>query len=223
MGPALAMTPRCHWITSPPRASWAAAPASRRFDGTPAAPAFTARGGLPGHAPEVGRGTRRDQREAVSSKTGLVSKHHPKVHPTPTGALRRRRKRLTTRPACEPSLTGPSPGGGEPAAFEWPRGRERTSIGTGRALSLAQPPCSAERGRQSPHVCWVRLVPGPRGQESRLLPITSRVAAGPPSPLPPSPRSRGQNSLTVPGRRKYCLLTQRALCGFGPDRGDFSL
>ena len=154
--------------------SLAAAPAARRFDGTPAAPdLLTNRGGhRPGRGPGVGRGTNRDQREAVSLVAGLVPKHHPKVLPTPTGPRpRRRRKRLTTRPAREPRLTGLSPEEMSPPLFEWPRCRGRTSIGTGRGSSPAQPPGPAGPGRRSPHECWVRLARGRRGQESRPLPI----------------------------------------------------
>src|SRR5262249_26071210 len=98
------------------------APASCRFDGTPAVPAVTVRGGPPGHASAVGRGTRRDQREAVSVMTGLVPRHHPKVHPTPAGAPRRRRERQTTRPAREPSRTGPCLRAGEPAELRMATG-----------------------------------------------------------------------------------------------------
>jgi transposase len=39
----------------------------------------------PGRGPGVGRGTKRDQRAAVSLRTGLVPRHHPNVHPTPAG------------------------------------------------------------------------------------------------------------------------------------------
>src|SRR5262245_43445194 len=84
-----------------------------------------------GGAPGVGRGTKRDQRDAVSESTGLVPKHHPKVHPTPVEPPpRKRRNRPTTRPRRELRLTGLSLGGDEPAALEWPRSGERTRIGT---------------------------------------------------------------------------------------------
>src|SRR5436309_11394449 len=88
MGPAVAMTYPCHGTLSPPGMSSAAAPAPCRLDGTPAAPdLFTVRGGRPpGPDPGVGRGTKREQREAVSRSTGLVPKHHPKAHPTPAGS-----------------------------------------------------------------------------------------------------------------------------------------
>jgi hypothetical protein len=57
----------------------------------------------------------------------------------------RRRHRLTIRPAREPGLTGPSPAGGEPGAFDGPRGRERTRIGTGQGTipGTAAWPCGA--------------------------------------------------------------------------------
>src|SRR5262249_11642251 len=60
--------PRCPGPRARRRVSWAAAPASSRLDGTLAAPAFPVRRGLAGHAAEVGRGTQREQREAVSGK-----------------------------------------------------------------------------------------------------------------------------------------------------------
>src|SRR6266540_1500137 len=100
--------------------SSAAAPAARRLDGTPAAPDFLADRGdqQAGCGPGVGRGTKRDQRDAVSVSTGLVPKHHPKVHPTPAGPPPTKRShRLTTRPAREPDLTGLSLRGDEPAAL----------------------------------------------------------------------------------------------------------
>jgi hypothetical protein len=95
-----------------------------------------------------------------------------------------------------------------------PVSNERVS-GPARTCSPAQRPRSAEWGRPSPHVCWVRLVGGLGAPEPRLLPIASRVAAEPPSPLLQSTRNRGKKRLTVPGKEKYCLLTRRALCGFG--------
>src|SRR6202051_639560 len=99
--------------------SWAATPAAPRLDGTPAAPAFSDRGGTrPGRGPEVGRGTQRDRREAVSASAGLAPRRHPNVHPTPFGSWPpRRRNRLTTRPRREPYRTGLSLGGDEPAVF----------------------------------------------------------------------------------------------------------
>lgn len=99
------MTPNCHWTTSPLWESWAATPAARRFDGTPAVPAFTVRGGQPlGHAAAVGRGTN-EISVTLSQVNGLGAEAPSQVHPTPVAAPRRRRKRLTTRPDREPSLT----------------------------------------------------------------------------------------------------------------------
>src|SRR5438105_3747304 len=82
------MTPRCQGTPSPPGVSAAAAPVACRFEGTPAAPDFllTAVIRTPGRDPVGGRGTTRDQRVAVPGNTGLVPKHHPKVHPTPAGS-----------------------------------------------------------------------------------------------------------------------------------------
>ena len=127
---------------------------------------------LPGRAAAVGRGTRRDQRGAVSVTTGLVPKHHPKVHPTPAGAPRRRRNRRTTRPAREPSLTGPSSCRGEPADL-----RMATAPGTdeyrdrpGRCPRHSRPALRSGACR-SPHVCWVRLV---RGAGPGAAPVADR-------------------------------------------------
>src|SRR5438105_2545121 len=114
------MTPHCHGATSPPWVSSAAAPAARRFDGTPAAPDLLAdRGGLSsGRGPGVGRGTKRDQRQAVSLSTGLVPRHHPRSsRPPPGHSPEGGGHRLTTRPSREPCLTGRSLGGDEPAAL----------------------------------------------------------------------------------------------------------
>src|SRR5206468_283623 len=100
-------------VTEPrvrPGMSLAAAPASSRFDGTPAAPALLVRGGPPGDAAEVGRGTKRDQRDAVSVRTGLVPRHHPRPTRPPPQRPGEGGNRLTTRPAREPCLTGPSLG-----------------------------------------------------------------------------------------------------------------
>src|SRR5271168_2893320 len=89
--------------------------------------------------------------------------------PPPSRGPPRRRNRPTTRPDREPTLTGLSPRGDEPAVLRLATGpgtyeyRDRPGL-----RSPAQPPCSAERGRRSPHECWVRLVFGLRGQESRL-------------------------------------------------------
>jgi hypothetical protein len=44
-------------------------------------------------------------------------------------------------------------------------------IGTGRGVVPGTAALFCGAGRQSPHVGWVRLVPGPRGRELRLLPI----------------------------------------------------
>jgi hypothetical protein len=128
--------------------SWAAAPATRRLEGTPAAPAFLAdRGGQrPSCGPGVGRGTKRDQRAAVSRSTGLVPRHHPKSsRPPPDRSHEEGDNRRTTRPRREPCLTGLSLGGDEPATLEWPRRGERMRIGTGRGLipGTAARPCGA--------------------------------------------------------------------------------
>ena len=130
---------------------------------------FFGRDGAGGRGPQVGRGTKRDRREAVSPGAGLAPKRHPHVHPTPTNrGPQRRRHRPTTRPNREPCLTGLSFIGDEAAVF-----RLATASGTNQyrdrpgLRSLAQPPGSAERGRQSPYACWVRLVFGLRGPEPR--------------------------------------------------------
>ena len=152
--------------------SWTVAPAARRLEGTPAAPAFPERGGTrPGRGAGAGRGTERDRREAVSGSAGLAPRRHPKVLPTPSGPRPSKEggHRPTTRPGREPCLTGLSLGGDEPADFRLATGpgtneyRDRPGL-----CSPAQPPCSAGRGRRSPHECWVRLVRGLRGQEPRL-------------------------------------------------------
>jgi hypothetical protein len=162
----------------PARVSSAAAPAARRFDGTPAAPDFPIdRGGptagpRPGHGPGVGRGTKRDQRDAVSLSTGLAPKRHPtSSRPPPGRRPRSRRNRLTTRPAREPCLTGLSPGEiARRSSNGHGAGNGCVSGPAGTPLP-AQPPGPAGPGRRSPHECWVRLVRGLRGQESRLPPI----------------------------------------------------
>src|SRR5262249_16969864 len=131
------------------------------------------------------------------------------------GARGVRGKGLTARPAREPRLTGPSPEEVSPSLFEWPRGRERTSIGTGRdALPGTAAPLHGAGPPES--ACALgEARPRPSGRGPRLLPIASRVAAGPPSPLPAVTQEPRPQRLTVPGRGNYCLLTPRALCGFG--------
>jgi len=171
--------------------SWAAAPASCPFDGTPAVPAYTLSGGPREHAADVGRGTRRDQREAVSVNTGLVPKHHPRS-PRPPPQRARRRKRRTTRPAREPSLTGPCPRGGEPAAF-----RMATEPGTNAYRDRPGRCPRHSRPALASRAAGVRMCVGcgssvALGQESRLLLIASRVATEPPSPRLLSTRDRGE-------------------------------
>ena len=221
--------------------SWAAAPAARRFDGTPAAPAFSDRGG---HDRAAARG-RVGGRNEIGARpshvvAGLAPRRHPKVHPTPAGPRpRRRRNRPTTRPAREPCLTGLSLGGDEPAVF-----RMATAPGTNEyrdrpgLVPRHSRPDPAGRGRRSPHECWVRLVLGLGGQESRLpsidkpgrRPMPFAAAAVTPEKRrqrnaePPWPwklfsldsenlmRVRRQRNAEPPrGRGNYSLLTARTL------------
>src|SRR2546423_1235318 len=110
--------------------SLAAAPTAGRFDGTPTAPACTDRGG-PHTRPWPGGGSGDTTRSACSclGKEGLGATAPPQGPPAPhRPAAQRRRNRPTPRPDREPSLTGLSFRGDEPAAFEWPRHRERMSI-----------------------------------------------------------------------------------------------
>jgi hypothetical protein len=62
-----------------------------------AANGATAKVGLPG--PGVGRGTKRDQREAVSLSTGLVPRHHPSGPPDPRQAAAQEEEAIARRPA----------------------------------------------------------------------------------------------------------------------------
>src|SRR5262249_59126204 len=85
-----------------------------------------------------------------------------------------------------------------PPSFEWPRGRARTSIGTGRdTLPGTAAPLG---GGGPPESAWVlgAARPWPWGQGPRLLPMTSRGAAGPPSPPLLAPPDPGPKSLTPP-------------------------
>src|SRR5262249_13668904 len=119
----------------------------------------------------------------LSQVNGLGAEALSQVPPTPPAAPRRRRKRLTTHPGREPSRTGPLPGAGESAAFEWPRSRERMGIGTGRGVAPGT--AALVRGVGPPEsACGLGAVrPWPAGRGPRLLPRTSRVAAPSPSPL----------------------------------------
>src|SRR5262245_43609360 len=86
MGPAVALTPpvrgpRVRHGCPRPQPRYPAGLIGRR----PRPPLPTAVVQTPGSGPPVGRGTKREQRGAVSVSTGLVPKHHPKVHPTPAG------------------------------------------------------------------------------------------------------------------------------------------
>src|SRR6266545_2256289 len=87
---------------------------------------------------------------------------------------------------------------------------ERVS-GPAGTLLLTQPPCSAERGRQSPQECWGRLVRGLGGQESRLPWIASRVAQETPRHRLLQPGEQGVQKNAIPlGRGNDVLLTSRA-------------
>src|SRR5262249_41743805 len=80
----------------------------------------------------------------------------------------------------------------------WPRrtsngqggGNERVSGPAGTPF-LAQPPCSAERGRPSPHECWVRLVwcpdEGPPAASAAASKPGRRRAAFSPAAVTPGP------------------------------------
>jgi hypothetical protein len=195
--------------------SWAVTPASSRFDGTPAAPAFIRPLWGAGSRRGGGSGDKRDQRNAVPSMTGLMASHHPKVRPTPAAAPRRRRRRPTTRPAREPCRTGPFPCEGEPAAFRlatepgtneyrdrpgrcsWHSRPARTSgaarvrMGVGCGSSRAVGPAAASAADNKP---------GRRRAEFTTTAVTQEPT---------------QKSVTVPGKGNYCLLTLRALWGFG--------
>src|SRR5262245_54772641 len=98
--------------------------------------------------------------------------------------------RATSSGAEEALISGASPSG--PSIFEWPRNRERTSIGTGR--DIVPGTAALLRGVGPPESACVlgAARPWPWGQEPRLQPIASRVVAEPPSPLLLSTRDRGQ-------------------------------
>jgi hypothetical protein len=113
----------------------------------------------------VGRGTERAQPKLsqVCGFDAQLPRRLPSSLPTPATAWpSRRSQRLTTRPDREPGLTGLPIHRDEPDAF-----RMATDPGTDAYRDRSpcigtQPPGSAERGRQSPHECWVRLVFGRR-------------------------------------------------------------
>ena len=143
-------------------------------------PLYLADRGASGAAARGGSGDVNEIGATPSPEYGLGAEAPSQRPPDPrrTAAPEEGGHRLTTRPRREPCLTGLSLGGDEPAAFRMAAepGNERVS-GPAGACSPAQPPCSAERGRRSPHECWVRLVLGPRGQESR--PPADRQAGSP--------------------------------------------
>ena len=102
-----------------------------------------------------------------------------------------------------------------PSNFEWPRSRARMCIGTGRdsVPGTAALLCGAGPPESACVLGAARL--WPVGQEPRLLPMAKPGRDGDAfttaavTPEPP------QQSVTVPGKGNYCLLTSRALCGFG--------
>ncbi len=141
-------------------------------------------------------------REAVSIKTGLAPKLPSQSPPDPhRGAQGNRRNRLTTRPdrAARPNRTLSSES--KPVANLNGHGVGNLCVsGPAGAAVPAQPPCSTEWGRRSPHECWVRLVlwpPRPGAAPAWDIP------AGLSSDCPTTaavPRGRGQKTSLFQGR-----------------------
>ena len=157
-------------------------------------------------------GGRTGSARSCPKKTGLVPEHHPKVHPTPAAAPRPRRSdRLTTRPAREPSLTGPFLGEGEPADL-----RMATASGTtvyrdrpGRCPRHSRPALrSGAAGVRRSVGCGSSMALGP-GAAS----VADSQAGSPRGSLRHGCCHPGADatSVIVPGKGNYCLLTLRAL------------
>jgi hypothetical protein len=110
----------------PERVSSAAAPAARRLDGKPAVPDL-----LPtAVAQRPGRGTKRDQRAAVSLRMGFVPRRHPTSTRRPSGRSHQEEESPDDRPAREPCL---APGlRGVSGAVTVPFGRRGRRSGRGR-------------------------------------------------------------------------------------------
>ena len=94
--------------------------------------------------------------------------------------------------------------------FEWPRRRERMGIGTDRGAVPGTAALLCGAGRQSPHECWVRLALGLRpGAASATDSKPGRGQAA--FATAAVTRESTQQSVIVPGKGNYCLLTLRAL------------
>jgi hypothetical protein len=208
------MTPHCQWTASPDGASSAAAPAARRLEGTPAVPACDRPRWTDQAAARRWVGGQTRSAEAVSGYRARCRGTVPRPPDPRRTAAGIRSVRPTTRPGREPNPTGRPVRGASPAIFDWPRDRARMSIGTGRGESPAQPPRSAERGRRSPHACWVRLVTGRASPRYPVESSRSRPSPPPLSPgeLPPRPHRSG------PGECRP--LTERSLCGYASFASD---
>ena len=159
-----------------------------------------------------GPGDKRDQREAVSVRTGLMPKHHPRVHPTPAAAPREGGNARRPAPPVSRAKLDPSACGGEPVAL-----RMATEPGTnayrdrpGRCPRHSRPALrSGAAGVRMSVGCGSSRGPGGPGAasaaDSQAGSRSARLRHGRCHP------GADAQSVTVPGKGNYCLLTSRAL------------
>jgi hypothetical protein len=142
----------------------------------------------------------------LSQGNGLGAEAPSQNPPDPhRGAQGNRRNRLTTRPDREARPNWTLLSRSKPVAKSNGHGVGNGCVsGPAGALSPAQPPCSTERGRRSPHECWVRLVLWPmRPGAAPAWDIPAGLSSDCPPPPPLSPRGRGQKTSSFQGRGSF--------------------
>lgn len=150
----------------------------------------------------------------LSPRNGLGAEAPSQNPPGPRRSAPVRRNRPTARPAREPGLTGYSVGGVSPSQLRMATDpgtdayRDRPRHSPRHSGSVLRNGAAGVRlGVGCGSSCVSRRLPADRPVGSpRIAFATAAVIPGP----------RRVKRLIVPGPAEYCLLTRKALWGFGP-------